>query len=93
MSPDWSELVVVQPTDDDGQTLKGCYGRVFIDGVEIKSVSKIEFGDIIGDEIPEVSMTFNPRNIRLLLDSDMVVAEDDALVYNTPRKLRIRKGE
>jgi hypothetical protein len=94
MSPDWSEVVVVTPTDDrDGQTVRGSYGRLFVDGHEIKSVSKIAISDLVGDEIPEVTVTFNPRNIRIMLDSDLAADENDALVYNLPRKLRIRKGE
>lgn len=95
MSPEWSEVVVVTPTNDgDGQTVRGAYGRLFVDGHEIKSVSKLELSDVInGDEIPEVTVTFNPRSIRIMLDSDLVTDENDTLVYNLPRKLRIRKGE
>ena len=96
MSPDWSEVVVVTPTDQqDRQTMRGSYGRLFIDGHEIKSVSKVEFSDVINsDDIPEVTVTFNPRNIRIMLDSDLDIDEGEgALIYNLPRKLRIRKGE
>jgi len=94
VSPDWSEVVIVVPTNEDGSTIRGLYGRVFIDGREIKAVSDLKYDPIIGSEdIAEVTMTFNPKSLRVLLDSDFNIEEEDVLVYNTPRKLRIRKGE
>lgn len=92
MSPDWSDITLIMPTNDDGETVRGCAGRVFINGAEIKSVSAFEVAPLISDEIPSVTLTIEPRNIRVLLDSDFD-NEGEALVYNRPRKLRFRRQE
>ena len=92
MSPDWSDITLVMPTDDDGETVRGCAGRVFIDGAEVKSVSAFEIAPLIADEIPSVTLTIEPRNIRVLLDSDFD-NNGEAMVYNRPRKLRFRRQE
>lgn len=94
MSPDWSQVTVVMPADDaDPDTVRGAYGRVYIDGQEIKSVSRVEVSPIVGDDIPEIIITLNPRNLRILLDTDFTVDDEDMLIYDAPRKLRIRKGD
>jgi len=95
MSPNWSEVVVVVPTlvpeDKDDSTIRGLYGKVFIDGRQIQAVVKLEYNPIIGaEDIAEVTMTFNPRSLRILLDSDFI-EEEGVLVYNSPRKLIIRR--
>lgn len=92
MIPEWSEITIVKPSNlDQPECHNGCSGRVFIDGMEIKSVSRLEISEVIGDEdIPSVTLTIEPRMVRILLDTDFV-EEEDVLVYNRPRKLIIRR--
>lgn len=92
MIPEWSEITIVKPSNASQPGChNGCAGRVFIDGMEIKSVSKLEISEIIGDEdIPSVTLTIEPRMVRILLDTDFI-EEEDTLVYNRPRKLIIRR--
>lgn len=92
MIPEWSEITIVKPSSpSQPECHNGCSGRVFIDGMEIRSVSKLEISEVIGDDdIPSVTLTIEPRMVRILLDTDFV-EEDDVLVYNRPRKLIIRR--
>lgn len=95
MIPDWCDIVVVKPTDvqEDVDVQRGACGRVYINGVEIKHVSKLTSSDIIGDEdIPSVTITIEPRSFRVMSDVDFEEQENQ-LVYNGPRRLIIRKKE
>lgn len=92
MIPEWSEITIVKPSDSQRPDChNGSAGRVFIDGMEIRSVSNLEVSGVIGDDdIPSVTLTIEPRMVRILLDTDFV-EEEDVLVYNRPRKLIIRR--
>lgn len=91
MTPEWSDVVIVKPDNEPG-VHDGAYGRVFIDGHEIKSVSLCKVDGVIGGEdIPSVTLEIEPKSLRIILASDL--KEDDAgiLHYDSPRKLIIRR--
>lgn len=91
MIPEWTDVVIVKPSNNDGCHAGTC-GRVFMNGMEIKNVSKLEMSEVIGDDdIPSVTLTLEPKMIRILLDTDFTVDEQDVLQYNGPRKLRIKR--
>lgn len=95
MVEDWCEIIVVKPTNDgdDNDIQRGACGRVYINGMEVKSVSRFVASDIIGEEdIPSVTITIEPRSLRIMSDIDFHEQESQ-LVYNGPRRLIIRKKE
>ncbi len=91
MSPDWSEVVIVKPESEPG-VHRGAYGRVYIDGHEIKSVSLCKLDGVIGDDdIPSITLQIEPKSVRIILESDLTEDEAGVLTYDRPRKLIIRR--
>ncbi len=92
MTPEWSEVVVVKPDKQVEGVHEGACGRVYIDGHEVKNVSQCNLEGVIGDEdIPSVTLTIEPRSIRIILESDLQEDDMGVLNYDRPRKLIIRR--
>lgn len=92
MSPDWSDVVVVKTDKEQPGTHHGAYGRVYIDGHEIKNVSMCKVDGVIGgDDIPSITLEIEPKSIRIILESDLKEDEAGTLHYDSPRKLIIRR--
>ena len=91
MTPEWSDVVIVKP-DSVAGVHNGSYGRVYIDGHEIKSVSLCKVDGVIGgDDIPSVTLEIEPKSLRIILESDLTEDEAGVLTYDRPRKLIIRR--